>query len=110
MAPGDPAGKYTLAVSIQHAGGNGIDADVPVEIAVQFLEPGNTVGLVRGAGELATPTPTPTAKPKATATAAPASSSGGSGPGGWLVMLACVAGGLAVGLIASGVLLRRAAA
>jgi Ca-activated chloride channel homolog len=109
MAPGDPPGTYTLTVTIQRLGGGGIDADVPVELAVQFLKPGDTVGLVRGAGELATPTPTPTAKPRATATAAPASS-GGSGLGGWLVVLACVVAGVAVGLIASGVLLRRAAA
>src|SRR3954451_23100743 len=37
MAPDDPPGKYTVTISIQHLGGNGIDADVPVEIGVQFL-------------------------------------------------------------------------
>jgi Ca-activated chloride channel family protein len=109
MAPGDPPGEYEVTVSIQHAGGNGLDADVPVELGVQLLAPGDTVGLVRAPGELATPTPTPTAKPKATPAPAPASEEDSS-LGAWLLVLGCVAGGLLVGLVASGLLMRRAAA
>jgi Ca-activated chloride channel family protein len=110
MGPDDPPGRYDFSILIAHAGGNGLDADVPVELAVQFLKPGDSVGLVRAPGALPTPTPTATAKPKATATPAVAEDSGGSGAGGWLLVGVCVLGGLAVGLLVSSLLMRRAAA
>jgi Ca-activated chloride channel family protein len=106
--PGDPPGKYWFTVQIEHLGGDGIDADVPVEIAVQLLREGDSVGMVRAPGELATPTPTATARPRASA--APPQSEDSGAPTGWLIVAGCVVAGIGVGLVAATVLARRAAA
>ena len=110
MGLGDPPGRYVLSTGIfEGAGGFGLEPDVPIEIAVQFVKPGDSVDLVSAPGKLPTPTPSATPQPKAT----PATSSGSEDSGAlgaWLVVLACLAGGIAVGLVASKVLLRRAAA
>jgi Ca-activated chloride channel family protein len=106
--PGDPPGRYLVSTVLDATGG-GFDADVPVEIGVQFLKAGETLGMTREAGVLATPTPTATAKasPAPTVTA-PAEDS--SGLGGWLLVLGLGVLGVAIGLLAGAVLSRRAAA
>jgi Ca-activated chloride channel family protein len=105
----DPPGPYDLSVEIGKVGtGDGLDADVPIEISVQFVKPGENVKLANAPGALATPAPSATPRPKVTATPAPAEDGGGSG--GWLVLVLCVVAGIGVGFLASGVLMRRAAA
>ena len=109
MGLGDPPGRYVLSTGIaEGAGGFGLEPDVPVEIAVQFVKPGASVDLVSTPGKLPTPTPTP--KPKAAATAAAATSRtpAPSGPG-WSSPRACWPGSRS-GSAPSRVLLRRAAA
>ena len=49
-------GRYLLGVSLDS--GNLDDVPVALELGIQFLAPGEEVGLTRQAGELATPTPT----------------------------------------------------
>jgi Ca-activated chloride channel family protein len=100
----DPPGRYI--VSVQVTGDYG--GEVPVEIGIQFLRPGETVGLVRAPGALGAPTPSPT--PRARATAAPPASEDSSGLGGWLVVAAIGVAAVAVGLTAATVLGRKAAA
>ena len=71
MGLGDPPGRYVLSTGIaEGAGGFGLEPDVPVEIAVQFVKPGDSVDLVSAPGKLPTPTPSATPRPKAAATAA----------------------------------------
>jgi Ca-activated chloride channel family protein len=105
--PGDPPGHYLVSAVLDATGG-GFDTDVPVEIGVQFLKPGETLGMTREAGALATPTPTATAKASPAATVA--SSEDSSGLGGWLVVLGLGVLGIAVGLLAGAMLSRRATA
>jgi Ca-activated chloride channel homolog len=100
-----PAGRYLLEAEIAK-GGNTIDPlDIPLEIGIQLLKPGEDPGLVRnnGGAPLQAPKPTPTPKPTATPTAT------GSGGGG--ASTPAVAGvgllGLLVGLAAVLVLGRR---
>jgi Ca-activated chloride channel family protein len=99
-------GRYQLGVSL--LGGNLDDVPVALELGIQFLAPGEEVGLTRDAGALATPTPTATARPRATAAAG--DDSGGGGAGGWLIVAAVGVGGVLVGLAAAAVLGRRIAA
>jgi hypothetical protein len=95
-----PPGRYAFWVELE-----GDYGDVPIELGVQFLKPGETIGLVRAPGALGTPTPTATPRPRATA-AAPADG-GSGGVGGWLVVAGVALAGIAVGLIAAAVLARR---
>jgi Ca-activated chloride channel family protein len=102
-----PAGRYTLRVEIAK-GGNTIDPlDIPLEIGVQLLEPGQDPGMVRNNGALPSPTPTATAKPKATPTAG--SAGGGDGGSGVSASVVIIVGliGLIVGLVAAAALGRR---
>ena len=94
-----PPGRYTFRVELLE----GLETTgVPVEIAVQLLEPGEGPALTREAGELgATPTPTPTSGPERTPVATEA-----GGPGLLAVAFAGVAG-IAVGLVAALALTRR---
>jgi Ca-activated chloride channel family protein len=108
MVQGDPPGKYFFTVNIEHRSGDGLGVDVPVELAVQLLKPGATVGMVRAPGQLATPAPTATPRPKATP--APAAAEEDGSLSGWLVVLAAIVGGIALGFAASAVLMRKAAA
>jgi Ca-activated chloride channel family protein len=108
MVEQDPPGKYFFTVNIEHRSGNGLGVDVPVELAVQLLKPGASVGMVRAPGQLATPTPTATPRPKATP--APAAAESDSALGGWLVVLGGLAAGIALGFAAAAVLMRRAPA
>ena len=82
-----PAGRYVLEAEIAK-GGNTIDPlDIPLEIGVQLLKPGEDPGLVRanGGAPLPAPTPTPTPKPARHGGAAPAATagSGASAPRRW---------------------------
>jgi Ca-activated chloride channel family protein len=106
--PGDPPGRYTFGVQVKDPTPQ-FTEDVPVEIGVQLLKPGETVGLTRTAGALATPTASPAATPRASATAAPGES-GGGGITGWLIVFAVAVLGLGLGLAAAAVLGRRSAA
>jgi Ca-activated chloride channel homolog len=101
-----PAGRYTLMVEIARgAGGNGIDPlDVPLEIGVQLLKPGEDPSMVRTGGTL--PAPTPSATPKATADASSGGSDGGSDTS-WPLVIGLALAGLALGLAAAAVLGRR---
>ncbi len=63
-APDGPPGRYALSVAIDNPGQLSA-TEIPLEIGVQYLAPGEEVGLTRNPGELATPTPTPTATPTA---------------------------------------------
>ena len=105
-----PAGRYTLRVDIARHSTNTLDAlDIPLEIGVQLLKPGEDPGMVRTNGALASPTPTATPKPKATATAAAASGGGGDGGSGISASTVLIVGliGLVVGLVAAAALGRR---
>jgi Ca-activated chloride channel homolog len=108
MTQRDAPGKYFFTVNIEHRAGQGLGVDVPVEIAVQLLKPGASVGMVRAPGQLATPTPSATPRPKATPS--PAAAEDDSALGGWLVVLGAVVGGIALGFAAAAVLMRKAAA
>ncbi len=103
-----PAGRYLLEAEIAK-GGNTIDPlDIPLEIGVQVLEPGEDPGLVRnnGGAPLTAPKPTPTPTP--TATAAPGGEGGGSGSGTSAAVVAGVGlAGVLMGLAAAAVLGRR---
>jgi Ca-activated chloride channel family protein len=95
-------GRYLLGVSLES--GNLDDVPVALELGIQFLEPGEEVGLSREAGELATPTPTPTA------TAAPHQSepeADESASLGWPAITGIGVLGVLVGLIAATLLGRR---
>jgi Ca-activated chloride channel family protein len=107
----DPPGRYEFSVGIfgVRADSKGIDADVPIELSVQFVEPGANVGLANEPGALPTPTPTATPRPRARAAPGPVTEDDPSALGAWLVVGACLVGGVAVGLVAAGVLMRRAA-
>jgi von Willebrand factor type A domain len=103
-----PAGRYLLEAEIAK-GGNTIDPlDIPLEIGVQLLKPGEDPGLVRNNGGAPLPAQTPSPKPKPTATAAPAGSDPGSGSAtSAAVILGVGLAGLLVGLAAAAVLGRR---
>jgi hypothetical protein len=107
-----PPGRYTLRVDIAKHSTNTLDAlDIPLEIAVQLLEPGEAPGMVRNNGALPSPTPSPTAQPKATPTAASSGGGdsggdGGSGPSASVVVIIGLIG-LVVGLVAAAALGRR---
>jgi Ca-activated chloride channel family protein len=107
---GDPPGKYAFTVNLDHSGGEGLDVATPVEIAVQFLEPGRNVEPVSKAGELATATPAATATARPRATAAPPAESDDSGLTAWLVLAGCIVVGIGVGFAAARVLTRRTTA
>ncbi|HEX6023829.1 MAG TPA: VWA domain-containing protein [Solirubrobacter sp.] len=96
-------GRYMLGVSVDS--GNLDDVPIALEIGIQFLEPGEEVGLTREAGELATPTPTPTATeaPRESGAEADESTSLGWPAVGGIGVL-----GVLVGLTAVTVLGRRA--
>jgi Ca-activated chloride channel family protein len=100
--PGPTAGgQYLLGVSLDS--GNLDDVPVALELGIQFLAPGEEVGLTREAGALATPTPTADAPPAAPERAVE------SGSSGWLVIAGVTLAGLLVGLAAAFILGRRAA-
>jgi Ca-activated chloride channel family protein len=108
--PGDPPGRYAVSVSLDATGG-GFDTDVPVEIGVQLVKPGETLGMAREAGQLATPTPTPTATATAAKTSPVVRASEDSGAlKGWLLVAGLGVLGIAIGLLAGAVLSRKAAA
>jgi Ca-activated chloride channel family protein len=100
--PESPPGRYTFAVQL-----DGDHGDVPIELGVQFLKPGETIGLVRAPGALGTPTPTPTATPRPHAGAAAPADADEGGAGGWLIVAGIAVAGIAVGLLAANVLGRR---
>jgi hypothetical protein len=105
--PGGPPGRYTVGVILENTGP--LDAsDIPVELGVQLLRPGEEVGLTRTPGELSTATPTPTATPSPTATPAPDESD--SDFAAWLIVFGVGLLGLAVGFGAAAVLARRSTA
>ncbi len=106
-APDGPPGRYALSVAIDNPGQLSA-TEIPLEIGVQFLAPGEEVGLTRNPGELATPTPTPTATPTAAASAPPTEDD--SDLSGWLVVLGVGVLGLALGFVAAAVLGRRSPA
>ncbi|WP_157592435.1 vWA domain-containing protein [Solirubrobacter soli] len=106
MTQQDPPGKYFFTVNLEHGTNAGLGVDVPVEIAVQLLKPGASVGMVRAPGALATPTAT--ARPKASP--APEAADDDSALGNWLVVIGVLVGGLVVGFAAASVLTRKAAA
>jgi Ca-activated chloride channel family protein len=108
-SPGGPAGKWLVSTKLDATGG-GFDTDVPVEIGVQLLKPGETLGMTREAGELATPTPSPAATAVAqTPPDASPPDNDDSGLTGWLLVLGIGVAGIVVGLLAAAVLSRRAA-
>jgi Ca-activated chloride channel family protein len=75
-----PPGRYLLEAEIAK-GTNTIDPlDIPLEIGIQLLKPGEDPGLVRTNGGAPLPAPKPTPTPRPTATAAPAAG-GGNGAG-----------------------------
>lgn len=100
-----PPGRYALQVEIAK-GNNTIDPiDIPMEIGVQLLKPGEDPGLVRNNGGAPLQAPKPTPTPRATAMA---SSSGGSGSGvssGVVLIIGVI--GLVVGVAAAMSLGRR---
>ena len=108
---GRPGRASALVSTTLDATGGGFDTDVPVEIGVQLLKPGETLGMTREAGELATPTPTADRDrrgPDASGRAA-ARRTASSALTGWLLVLGLGVAGLVVGLLAAAVLSRRAA-
>jgi hypothetical protein len=106
--PDGPPGRYSVGVILEETGG-GLDAtEIPVELGVQFLAPGEEVGLTRTPGELSTPTPTPTPTPSPVATAA--AKEGESALGGWLLAFGVGILGLAAGFGAAAILGRGSAA
>jgi hypothetical protein len=107
MRPSDPPGRYTVSIAVDATGG-GFDADIPVEIGVQLVKPGQTLGMTRDAGQLATPTPSPTASARPRATAAAPAPKDSDALTGWLVVLGLGVAGIVVGLAAAAVLSRRA--
>ena len=110
-APGGPPGRWLVSTALDATGG-GFDTDVPVEIGVQLLKPGETLGMAREAGQLATPTPSPTATAaaKTPPDAAPPDDDDSSALAGWLLVLGLGVAGIVVGMLAAAVLSRRAAA
>ena len=95
-------GRYTFSVEVEA----GLETDaVPVEIGVQLLQPGETPGLTRAAGELgAAVTPTPTPSPAGTPVPEPVSEPAGSD----VPLLAGIGvAGAALGLVAALALTRR---
>ena len=100
--PDGAPGRHAFKVLIDQADDEFAD-DVPLEIAVQLIRPGEPVGLVKAAGALATPTPTP----KAQATTAPPEDDDGGSATGWLVVIGVGIAGIALGLGAAAVLARR---
>ena len=89
-------GRYRLAVSVET--GDLSAEPIALELGVQFLAVGESVGLAREAGAVATPTPT------ATATPALAPSTAGVA---WVVVFGVALGGLLLGLAAAAILGRR---
>ena len=98
-------GRYLLGVSLDS--GNLDDVPVALELGIQYLAPGEEVGLAREAGELATPTPTPTVAKEPTETLTVEDDSGATG---WLVLGGVAIAGVLIGLAAAFILGRRAAA
>jgi Ca-activated chloride channel homolog len=102
-----PPGRYALRVDIAKGGGTLDPLDIPLEIGVQLLKPGEDPGLVRTNGALQAPTPSPTRKPKPTPTAAAGGGDGGgSGISAATVIIIGLIG-LVVGLVAAAALGRR---
>jgi Ca-activated chloride channel family protein len=105
-----PPGRYTLRVDIAK-GGNTIDPiDIPLEIGVQLLKPGEDPGMVRANGALVSPTPTPTATAKAkTIAGSPGGRGGGDGGSGVSASFVIIVGlvGLVLGLVGAAALGRR---
>ena len=95
-------GRYQLGVSLD--GGDFGGQPVALELGIQFLAPGEEVGLSREAGELATPTPTPTATAETSETV-----EADSGGLGWLVVAGIAIAGVLIGLGAASLLGRRTA-
>jgi hypothetical protein len=94
-----PAGRYVLGVTVE--AGSLDPLDIPLELAVQLLGPGEAPGLARTPGALPTPTPTPTPSPTASprAQATPGAGSGDGGGGvSWAVVAIVTVAGLALGL------------
>jgi hypothetical protein len=102
-----PPGRYRLEAEIAK-GGNTIDPlDIPLEIGIQLLKPGEDPGLVRNNGGAPLPAPKPSATPRPTAAPGGQSDPGsGSGTSAAVVLGAGLAGLLA-GLAAAAVLGRR---
>jgi hypothetical protein len=102
-----PPGRYRLEAEIAK-GGNTIDPlDIPLEIGIQLLKPGEDPGLVRNNGGAPLPAPKPSATPRPTAAPGGESDPGsGSGTSAAVVLGAGLAGLLA-GLAAAAVLGRR---
>ena len=71
-----PAGRYLLEAEIAQGTGKIDPLDIPLEIGIQLLKPGEDPGLVRTGGAIPAPKPSPTATPKATVD--DSSSDGGS--------------------------------
>ncbi|HWK27470.1 MAG TPA: VWA domain-containing protein [Solirubrobacter sp.] len=103
MVAGDAPGRYAFTVDLAHLTGDGFDADVPVELAVQLVARGADLTLVRAPGALPTPTPSPRAVPAG-------GDDGGGGLPRWAVAALCAVAGVAVGVAAARVLGRRAPA
>ncbi len=96
-------GRYLLGVTLES--GNLDDVPVALELGIQFLAPGEQVGLTREAGALATPTPTPTPPAEETETL---TVTDGSGSLGWPVVAGIALAGVLIGLGAALLLGRRA--
>jgi Ca-activated chloride channel family protein len=97
-------GQFLLGVSLES--GNLDDVPVALELGIQFLAPGEEVGLTREAGELATPTPTPTVADQPTESLTVEDDSGSPG---WLILAGVAIAGVLIGLAAAFILGRRAA-
>jgi Ca-activated chloride channel family protein len=98
-----PAGRYLLMVEIAQGTAKIDPIDIPIELGIQLLKPGEDPGLVRTGGAIPAPKPSPTATPKATVEA---SSDGGSDTS-WPLVIGVALAGLLLGLAAAAVLGRR---
>jgi Ca-activated chloride channel homolog len=101
-----PAGRYLLEAEIAQGTGKIDPVDIPLELGIQLLKPGEDPGLVRAGGAIPAATPTPTATPKPTVDAA--SSDDGSDTS-WPLVIGVALAGLLIGLGAAAVLGRRPA-
>jgi Ca-activated chloride channel homolog len=100
-----PAGRYLLMVEIAQGTAKIDPIDIPVELGIQLLKPGEDPGLVRIGGAIPAPKPSPTATPKATVDAS--SSSDGGSDTSWPLVIGVALAGLLLGLAAAAVLGRR---